>query len=61
MSGLGLEVAHELIQAFLMLRLTEAGQVGVEGSHLGIGMAEIDLELTEVLAALKKMGGVRMS
>src|SRR5215213_3549632 len=33
----------------------------VERSHLGIFMTEIDLELTEVFAALKKMRGVRMA
>jgi hypothetical protein len=61
MSALGLEVAHHLIDALLVLGFAEAGQVRVEGGDGRIGVAEIDLELTEVLPVLKKIGGVGMA
>jgi hypothetical protein len=57
----GLEVAHELVQAFLMLSFTETGQVRVEGGHGRTLVAQIDLDLAEVLALLKEMRGVRVA
>jgi len=54
----GLEVAHELINALLVLGLTEGGQVGIDDRGGGAVMAEIDLELAEVFALLQQMGGI---
>lgn len=56
-----LEVAHELIQSLLMLGFAEAGQVGVDGGDDGAFVAEVDLDLTEVLALFEKVGGVGMA
>jgi hypothetical protein len=61
MSALGLEIAHHLIEAFLVLGLTEASQMRVAGRDGRIAMAEVDLELTEVLALLKEMRRVGMA
>jgi hypothetical protein len=44
-----------------MLGLAEAGQVGVDGRDGGTLVAEVDLDLAEVLALLQKMGRVRMT
>ena len=44
-----------------MLSLGERGQVSVEGSRDDAFVAEVDLDLTEVLALLKEMGGVGMA
>jgi len=56
-----LQIAHELIQAFLMLGFAEAGQMSVEGGDGRALVAEVDLDLPEVLALLKKMSGVTMA
>ena len=56
-----LEIAHELIQPLLVLRLTQAGQVGVESRHRRTLVAQIDLDLPEVLPLFQEMCGVRMS
>lgn len=58
MSQVALEVAHELIDALLVLGLTETSQVGIEGRDDRAFVAEIDLDLAEVLALLKKMSRV---
>lgn len=52
MSGV-LEIAHELIESFLVLRFAEAGQVGVKGGHRRALVPEIDLDLAQVLSLLK--------
>ena len=44
-----------------MLGFTETGQVGVEGGDRGTPMAEVDLNLAEVLALFEEMGGVGMA
>jgi hypothetical protein len=56
-----LEVVHELVQALLMLSFAEAGQVRVEGGGRWALVAEVDLDLAEVLALLKKVRGVGMA
>ena len=61
MSALELEVAHESIDSLLMLSLTEAGQVRVEGGDGRVLMAEIDLDLAQVLALLKEVSRVRVA
>jgi len=61
MSAGVLEVAHELVQALLVLGLAQAGQVGVEGRHGRALVAQINLNLAQVLALLKEMGGVGMT
>ena len=43
-----------------MLGFAEAGQVGIDGGDDRTLVAEVDLDLTEVLPALKKVGRVRM-
>ena len=60
MSGV-LEIAHELIESFLVLRFAEAGQVGVKGGHRRALVPEIDLDLAQVLSLLKQVRRVRMS
>ena len=89
MNGAGLEVAHEVVQAALMLGAAQRGQMRLErlgkprkefrrsrkprrgeragasesidrGGH-GTAMAEVDLELPQVLALLQQMGGVGMA
>lgn len=44
-----------------MLGLAEAGQVGVNGSGDGTLVAEVDLDLTEVLTLLKQVRGIRVA
>jgi hypothetical protein len=44
-----------------MLGFAEAGQVGVEGGDVGILMAEVDLDLTEVFAAFQQVGRVTVA
>jgi hypothetical protein len=44
-----------------MLSFTETGQVRVEGGHGRTLVAQIDLDLAEVLALLKEMRGVRVA
>jgi len=61
MSGAGLEVAHEVIEEFLMLGLAEAGQVGVEGGDGRTAVAEVVLDLPKVLAAFEQVRGVGMA
>jgi hypothetical protein len=61
MSALGLEVAHHLIDALLVLGFAEAGQVGVESGDHRTLVAEIDLKLTEVLTLLKEMGSITVA
>ena len=60
MSQRALEVAHEPVQAFLMLGFAEAGQVRVAGHGRAL-VAQIDLDLAEVLALLQEVGGVRVT
>jgi hypothetical protein len=61
MSALGLEVAHHLIDALLVLSFAEASQVRVERGDRRVAVTEIDLELAQVLALLKEVRGVRVS
>ena len=44
-----------------MLGFAEAGQVGVNDSGNGAFVAEVDLNLAQVLALFEQMGGVRVS
>ena len=44
-----------------MLGFAEARQVGVDGGGHGTVVAEVDLDLAEVLALLQQMGGVGMA
>ena len=44
-----------------MLGLAETGQVGVDDGGQGALMAEVDLDLAEVLALFQQVGGVRMT
>ena len=44
-----------------MLGFAEAGQVGVEGGDVGIFVAEVDLDLTEVFTLFEQVGRVRMA
>ncbi len=56
MSGAGLEIAHEVIEAFWVLGVAETGPVGVEGGDGRAPMSEVGLDLAEVLAALQQVG-----
>ena len=44
-----------------MLGFAEAGQVGVKGGDDGAFVAEVDLDLAEVLALFEEVGGVGMA
>ena len=44
-----------------MLGLAERGEVRVDDRHVGTVMAQVDLELAQVLALFEQMRGVRMS
>lgn len=44
-----------------MLSLGERSQVGIESGDGGAFVTEVDLDLTEVLALLKKMSGIGMA
>ena len=44
-----------------MLGLAEAGQVGVDDGGQGALVAEVDLDLAEILTLLKQMGRVRVA
>jgi hypothetical protein len=57
----GLEIAHEAIEALLVLGFGERGEVSVDDGGGGAFVAEIDLELAEVLALLKQVCGVGMA
>ncbi len=59
--GRGLEIGHELIQALLMGGLGETGEVGVDRRGHGASVAEVDLDLAQVLPLLKKMGRVTVA
>ena len=61
MGAARLQIAHELIQAFLMLSFAEAGQMRIEGRDRRTLVAEVDLDLTEVLALLQQMGRVAVA
>ena len=61
MSAVDLQVAHHLIDALLMLGFAEAGQVRVKRGDGRTGVAQIDLELAEVLPILKQMRRVGMA
>ena len=61
MSALGLEIAHELINALLVLSFAEAGQVCVEGGGDRTAVTEINLDLPKVLPLFKEIRGVRMA
>ena len=56
-----LQIAHELIQAFLMLGFAETGQMGVKGRDGRTLVAEVDLDLTEILALFQEMRRVTMA
>ncbi len=56
-----LEVAHKLIQALLVLSFAEAGQMGVEGGDGRALVAEVDLDLAQILSLLKEVGRVGMA
>src|SRR5438128_11672418 len=49
------EIGHELIEPFLMLGFAQAGQVRVNGGDDRAAVAEVDLNLAEVLALLQQM------
>lgn len=53
-----LQIAHELVQALLVLSLGQAGQMGVESRDGRTLVSEIDLDLAQVLALFQKMRGV---
>src|SRR5260370_14942389 len=57
----GLEIAHEAIDQLLMLGLTNAGQVRIDGSNGRTLMAEVDLDLAQVLSLLQKMSRIGMA
>jgi hypothetical protein len=59
--GRGLEVAHELVNALLVLGLTEGGQVSIDDRGRGAVMAQVDLELAEVFALLQEMSRIGMT
>ena len=52
----GLEIAHEAINPLLVLGLTETGQVRIDGGDRRTLVAEVDLDLAQVLPLLQKMG-----
>src|SRR5204863_9715934 len=60
-SELGLEIAHEAFEPFLVLGLTEAGQVSIDDRGGGTLVAEVDLDLAQVLPLLQKMSRVGMA
>ncbi len=60
-SDLALEIAHKALEALLVLGLTEAGQVRVDDGGRRTFVAEIDLDLAQVLPLLQKVCRVRMS
>ena len=57
----GSQIVHEAVQEFLMLRLAEAGQVGVEGGDNRTFVSQVNLDLAEVLALFQEMGCVGMA
>ena len=57
----GLEIAHEAFEPFLVLGLTEAGQVRIDDGGRRTLVAEVDLDLAQVLALLQKMRRVGMA
>ena len=46
--GRCLEIAHELVNAFLVLGLTQSGQMSINDRGSGVSMSEVDLELAQV-------------
>ena len=44
-----------------MLGLTQTGQVGVESGDVGIFVAEVDLDLPQVLTLFEQVRGVRVA
>jgi hypothetical protein len=56
-----LEVGHELIDALLVLGFAQTRQVRIEGGHHRAFVAEINLDLAQVLTLLKEVGGVGMT
>src|SRR5260370_40122032 len=54
----GLEIAHEAIDPLLVLGLTNAGQVCIDGSNGRTLVAEVDLDLAQVLSLLQKMSRI---
>lgn len=60
-SDAGLEIAHEAFQPLLVLGLTEAGQVRIDDGSGRALVAEVDLDLAQVLPLLQKMGRVGMA
>src|SRR5438477_1181636 len=57
----GLEIAHEAINPLLMLGLTDAGQVRIDGGNGRTLVAEVDLDLAQVLALFQKMSCIGMA
>ena len=60
-SDLRLEIAHEALESFLVLCLTETGQVRVDDRGRRTFVAEVDLDLAQVLPLLQKMRCVRVT
>jgi len=60
-SELALEIAHEAFQPFLVLGLAEAGQMRVDDGGRRTLVAEVDLDLAQVLSLLQKMGRIGMA
>src|SRR5439155_13155926 len=60
-SDLRSEIAHEAFQPFLVLSLAEAGQVRIDDRGRRTLVAEVDLDLAQVLPLLQKMRRVGMA
>jgi len=57
----GLKIAHELVNAFLVLGLTKGGQMSINDRGNGAAMSEVNLELAEVFPLLQQVRGVRVA
>jgi len=55
------QIGHEGVESFLVLGLTEAGQVGIDDGGGGAFVAEVDLNLSEVFALFEQVGGIRVT
>ena len=56
-----LEVAHELVNALLVLGLAQRRQMGVDDRGGGVAMSQVNLELAQIFALFQQMRRVGMT
>jgi len=56
-----LQIAHELVQALLVLGFGETGQMSVKSGDGRALVSEVDLDLAQVLALFEQVGRVGMA